>query len=51
MERVVGATLNPEANRNGVHIEIVGDFNIDEPNDAQYEMVNQLIQWILEKHP
>ena len=51
MERVVGATLNPEANWNWVHIEIVGDFNIDKPNDAQYEMVNQLIQWILEKHP
>jgi 3D (Asp-Asp-Asp) domain-containing protein len=51
MERVVGATLNSEANLNGVHIEIVGDFNLWEPNDAQYEMVNQLIQWILEKHP
>jgi len=51
MERVVGATLNSDANWNGVHIEIVGDFNKDKPNDAQYEMVNQLIQWILEKHP
>ena len=51
MERVVGATLNSDANWNGVHIEIVGDFNKWEPNDAQYEMVNQLIQWILEKHP
>ena len=28
MERVVGATLNSDANRNGVHIEIVGDFNL-----------------------
>lgn len=51
MERVVGATLNQEANQNGVNIEIVGDFNKWVPNDAQYEMVNQLIQWILEKHP
>ena len=51
LEMVVGATLNPEANLNGIHIEIVGDFNKDKPNDAQYEMVNQLIQWILEKYP
>lgn len=51
MERVVGATLNSDANWNGVHIEIVGDFNKGVPSDAQYEMVNQLIQWILEKHP
>ena len=51
MDLVVGATLNQDANLNGIHIEIVGDFNIDKPNDKQYDMVNQLIQWILEKHP
>lgn len=27
LDTIVGATLNPEANVNGIHIEIVGDFN------------------------
>lgn len=51
LDTIVWATLNPEANRNGIHIEIVWDFNIDKPNESQYATVNQLIQWILEKHP
>lgn len=51
LDTVVGATLNGEANRNGIHIEIVGDFNTGEPSQAQYDTVNQLIQWILEKYP
>lgn len=51
LERVVGATLNEEANLKWIHIEIVWDFNKNEPNDSQYRMVNQLIQWILEKYP
>ena len=51
METVVGATLNEEANVNWIHIEIVWDFNQGQPNQSQYDMVNQLIEWILEKHP
>lgn len=51
MDTIVGATLNEEANVNGIHIEIVGDFNQAEPNESQYKMLNQLIERILEKHP
>ena len=51
METIVWATLNEEANVNWIHIEIVWDFNQGQPNQSQYDMVNQLIEWILEKHP
>ena len=51
LENIVWATLNPEANINGIHIEIVWDFNIWEPNEEQYKMVNQLIYRIKEKYP
>lgn len=51
LDKVVGATLNEDANLNWIHIEIVWDFNIWKPNDAQYEMLNQLIVWIKEKYP
>lgn len=51
LDTIVWATLNAEANRNWIHIEIVWDFNINQPSDAQYTTVNQLIQWILEKYP
>lgn len=51
LDHIVWATLNWEANRNWIHIEIVGDFNIWDPYEVQYETVNQLIQRILEKHP
>lgn len=51
LSTIVWATLNEEANVNGIHIEIVWDFNQNEPNQAQYDMLNQLIQWILEKYP
>ena len=51
LDTIVWATLNEEANVNWIHIEIVGDFNKWEPNESQYVMVNQLINWILEKYP
>lgn len=51
LDTIVGATLNEEANVNGIHIEIVWDFNKWVPNDSQYTMVNQLITRILEKYP
>ncbi len=51
METIVWATLNEEANVNWIHIEIVWDFNQNEPNQSQYDMLNQLIERILEKHP
>lgn len=35
-----------EANRYGIHIEIVGDFNINEPSQKQYEAINKLIKEI-----
>lgn len=51
LDDIVWATLNTDANQNGIHIEIVGDFNSWVPTQQQYDMVNQLIQWILEKYP
>lgn len=51
LDQIVWATLNEEANINWIHIEIVGDFNKWQPNENQYKMVNQLIEWILEKYP
>ena len=51
LDTIVWATLNEEANINGIHIEIVWDFNKWQPNEEQYKMLNQLIEWILEKYP
>lgn len=51
LETIVGATLNKDANQNGIHIEVVWDFNQNEPNQSQYDTVNQLIKWIKEKYP
>lgn len=51
LDQIVWATLNEEANINWIHIEIVWDFNKWQPNEKQYKMLNQLIEWILEKHP
>jgi len=51
LDQIVWATLNEEANINWIHIEIVWDFNKWQPNENQYKMVNQLIEWILEKYP
>ena len=51
LDTIVWATLNEEANVNWIHIEIVWDFNQNEPNQSQYDMLNQLIERILEKHP
>lgn len=46
---IVWATLNWEANYNGVHIEMVGNFDEHKPTEAQYKMLNQLIVRIQEK--
>lgn len=51
LDTIVWATLNWEANRVWIHIEIVWDFNVWQPNEEQYDTVNQLIQRILEKYP
>lgn len=51
LDKVVWATQNADANLNGIHIEIVWDFNKTEPTEEQYSMVWQLIEWITEKHP
>lgn len=51
IDRVVGATLNSDANRDWIHIEVVWNFNIDTPNQSQYDMVKQIIKWIKEKYP
>ncbi len=51
LDKVVWATQNADANLNGIHIEIVWDFNKTEPTEEQYSMVWQLIEWIKEKYP
>lgn len=51
LDRIVWATLNPDANANWIHIEIVWDFNNGTPSQSQYDTVNQLIYWIKEKYP
>lgn len=51
LDIAVWATLNRDANLNGIHIEIVGDFNINKPTEAQYNMTRTIIFRILEKHP
>lgn len=51
LDKVVWATLNADANWNGIHIEVVGNFNETNPTDAQYAMVKQIIKWIEAKHP
>ena len=52
IETMVWATLSDDANANGIHIEVVGDFNSDMvPTNKQYGAVNQIIKWISEKHP
>lgn len=40
---VVWATLNDIANQQGIHIELVGDFNIHHPTEDQYNTLNSLI--------
>lgn len=43
---VVWATLNEVANLQGVHIELVWDFNKNKPTDDQYNTLNSLISKI-----
>lgn len=50
-DKIVWATQNYDANVNGIHIEIVGNFNKTEPTNEQYVMTRQLIEWIAEKYP
>ena len=51
MENIVGWTLNADANRQGIQIEIVGDFNLWVPSEEQYATVKQLVERIREKYP
>ena len=51
MDKIVGATLNADANANGIHIELVGDFNSYYPHPNQYKTLKMLIGWIKEKYP
>jgi len=51
LDKIVGATLDADANANGIHIELVGDFNSYEPNEKQYDMLKTLIGWIKQKYP
>ena len=51
LDKIVGATLDADANANGIHIELVWDFNSYEPNEKQYDMLKTLIGWIKQKYP
>lgn len=51
LDKVVWGTRNTDANWNGIHIEVVWNFNEQTPTQWQYDMVKQLIKWIEEKHP
>jgi N-acetyl-anhydromuramyl-L-alanine amidase AmpD len=50
-DKVIGATLSTDANLNGIHIEIVGDFNKGKPYEIQYDTVRKLIADIQSQHP
>lgn len=43
LEDIVWATLNAEANQKWIHIEVVWNFNIDNPTSEQYNALNWLI--------
>ena len=47
----VWATMNEEYNRNGIHIELIGNFNKVAPTEAQKKSVEYLISEINKKHP
>ena len=51
LENIVWWTLNADANRKGIQIEIVGDFNLWVPSEEQYATVKQLVERIREKYP
>lgn len=46
ISKIVWATLNEVANNQWVHIELVGDFNINKPTEDQYKTLNSLISKI-----
>lgn len=57
---IVGAVNNTrdvaktiDGNAHGVHIEIIGNFNLDGdyPSQEQYKSIGRLISWIQEKAP
>lgn len=50
IDTIVGATLSGEANRNGVHIEIVGNFDKNKPNKSQRKTLNMIIWRVKDKH-
>lgn len=52
IDKIVWATLSQDANANGIHIEVVGDFNTAQvPQQSQYDAVTQIIKRIGEKKP
>lgn len=40
-----------DANFNGIHIEVVGDFNKHKPTDAQYKALSELVQRLDKQYP
>lgn len=50
---IVWATLNPDANLNWIHIEVVWDFNLSGsyPQQTQYDSVKKLIVEITKQYP
>ena len=46
LNKIVWATLNPVANAQWIHIELVWDFNQHNPTDYQYDTLNSLIKLI-----
>lgn len=51
LDVIVWATLNYDANANGIHIEMVGDSNVNYHTPKQYETLRTLIGWIKQKYP
>ncbi len=51
LQKVVWATLNEEANMNWIHIEIVWDFNLWKPYEAQYTTVKNIVKELTDKYP
>lgn len=50
-DRVVWATQNADANWNGIHIEVVWNFNVWKPTQAQYNTLKKLIADATAIHP
>lgn len=51
LDVIVGATLNGDANANGIHIEMIWDSNVNYHTPKQYETLRTIVGWIKEKHP